>query len=207
MSGMNRSGVLTGAVLVAVLLAGCTGKDDPSPTSAPSGSSSAAKNTSMTREELQKAVFGADLGTSTVLGSVDGAVPDPAHPLPARIDVTSVVADDSSTVVKFTLVNTAGTDPLVQMSAFNKWRPLAGDIRDVALVDPDAGLRLRPFVGWLGDTSHDAGICTCATAPLQMSEVGQLLSATFPALDAATTTVSVEIPGFPAVEGVPVTRR
>ncbi|GEM_PF-1227769 len=209
MNRTTRIGGLAALALVVALVAGCTGEDDPntSPSSGTSATQGGDDPTAMTREELQDAVFEGDLGTSTVLGSVEGAVPDPAKTLPARIDVTSVTADEVSTVVRFTLANLEDTDPLVQLSAFNEFRPLAGDIRDVAIVDTTASQRLRPYVGYQGEVGQDAGICTCSDAPLQMSRVGQFLSATFPPLDPSTTEISVEIPGFPAVENVAVTRR
>ena len=54
-----------------------------------------------------------DESAGQVLGSAEGAVRDPLHPFPARIDVTGVVASETSTTVWFTLVNTEDTDPLL----------------------------------------------------------------------------------------------
>ncbi|WP_421734647.1 hypothetical protein [Cellulomonas sp.] len=199
--------IVAGVVAIAVggvALVACTGDDEPTPTGTGTASSSPAAE-GMTREELEAAVFGSD-SASTVLGSVEGAVRDPLHPFPARIDVTEVVAAEASTTVRFTLVNLEDTDPLLQLTAFNDQRPLTMDIRDVALVDPTASLRFLPYVGAPNAAGETASICACSTAPLQMSEVGQLLSATFPPLDPSTETVTLEIPGFPPVEGVAVSR-
>jgi hypothetical protein len=120
--------------------------------------------------------------------------------------VTEVVADESGTTVRFTLVNLQDTHPLLGLEAFNEWRPLATDIRDVAMVDPVAAQRYLPYVGWTSADADDS-LCACSAAPLHMSTAGQLLSATFPALDPSTDTVSLEVPGFPAVDDLPVTRR
>ena len=60
----------------------------------------------MTRAELESAVFDGESDGGEVLGSAEGAVPDQASPRPARIDVTAVLADETSTTVWFTLVNT-----------------------------------------------------------------------------------------------------
>ncbi len=119
--------------------------------------------------------------------------------------MTAVVADASSTIVQFTLVNTQDTDPLLQFSAFNALHPLFSDIRDIAIVDPGAEQRLQPYIGQLPGKELD--LCSCSYSPLQMSSAGQLLSGIFPPLDPSSTTVTVEIPGFPPVEDVPVTRR
>ncbi|MGN8246573.1 hypothetical protein ACTHAM_000237 [Cellulomonas soli] len=201
--GKRAAGVA--ALLAGVLvLAGCTGDDEPDPTaSASAAAPEPARDWS--RAEIEELVFEGDLGTSTVLGSAEGQVPDLVDVLPARIDVTKVEADEASTVVWFTLVNLQDTDPLLDLAAFNEWRPLATDIRDVAMVDPVAEQRYQPYVGWTS-ADEDNSLCACASAPLHMSTVGQLLSATFPALDPTTGTISLEVPGFPAIEGLPVTR-
>jgi len=199
---------LTGAVvlLTAVVLTGCTGDDDPSPTGTGSATGGASESSvpSMTRAELESAVFDGESGGGEVLGSAEGAVPDPSAPRPARIDVTAVLADETSTTVWFTLVNTEGTDPLLQLSAFNAQRPLANDIRDIALVDPGAKVRYQPWIGQV--VGQDSSICTCSNAPLGMSDVGQLLSGAFPPIEASTDTVTFEVPGFAPIENLPVTR-
>jgi hypothetical protein len=207
MTRIARTVALGAAALVTVVvLTGCTGQDDPSPTGSGSARPAASESAgpSMTRAELEKAVFEGESGGGEVLGSADGAVPDPADPRPARIDVTSVVADETSTTVRFTLVNIQDTDPLLQLSAFNAQRPLANDIRDIALVDTAAQQRYQPYVGQL--VGSDSTSCACSNAPLSMSTQGQLLSGIFPPLDPSTSTVTLEIPGFAPVEGLAVTR-
>jgi len=207
MKGLVRTGVAGAvALLTAVVLTSCTGDDDPSPTGSGSatGGGSESSAPSMTRAELESAVFDGESGGGEVLGSAEGAVPDQASPRPARIDVTAVLADETSTTVWFTLVNTEDTDPLLQLSAFNAQRPLANDIRDIALVDPGAKVRYQPWVGQL--VGEDSSICTCSNAPLGMSDVGQLLSGAFPPIDPSTSTVTFEVPGFAPIEDLPVTR-
>ena len=119
------------SLAAAVVLVGCTGDDDPSPTGSSSVQPSESSAESMTRAELESAVFDEESGSSEVLGSAEGAVPDPLAPHPARIDVNAVIADETSTTVWFTLVNTEDTDPLLQFSAFNKLRPLSQGAQSV----------------------------------------------------------------------------
>ncbi|KQY24366.1 hypothetical protein ASD16_02130 [Cellulomonas sp. Root485] len=192
------------SLAAAVVLVGCTGDDDPSPTGSSSVQPSESSAESMTRAELESAVFDEESGSSEVLGSAEGAVPDPLAPHPARIDVNAVIADETSTTVWFTLVNTEDTDPLLQFSAFNKLRPLSDDIRDIALVDTVAEQRLQPYIGQRAGT--DSNRCTCSDAPLGMSSVGMLLSGVFPPVEQSTSTVTLEIPGFAPIENLPVTR-
>ncbi len=195
--------LVVGAVLV---LVSCTGGDGaPAPTGT-RPSTPAGEDDGMTRAELQDSVFDGDVGSSDVLGSVEGKVPDRTKDIPGRIDVTEVLATENSTLVRFTLVNTQDTDPLLDLSAFNQSRPLARDIRDVAIVDTTGEQRYLPWIGTTGVEGDDRSLCTCATAPVQFSGIGQLLSATFPAIDPSAATVTVEVPGFPPVEDVPVTR-
>ncbi|WP_024286151.1 hypothetical protein [Cellulomonas sp. KRMCY2] len=180
---------------------------DPSGAAGPTGSATPeAEPEDWTRAEIAQALFTGDVGTTEVLGSATGAVRDPAHPFPASIEVTDVHAGQASTVVRFTLTNVDDSDPLISLFAFNSLSPLTRDVRDVALVVPQEDARLQPFLAVPVDPDKDGSFCTCSAAPLQMSREGQLLSATFLPLGEGTTTVSLEVPGFPLVENLPVTR-
>lgn len=198
-------GVMT--VGLAVLTA-CSG-DQPDPIASGSATSTTSPEpdeAAWTRAELATALFDGDAGTSSVLGAADGAVPDRATPKPARVEVTEVHAGQETTFVRFTLLNVDSSTPLLSLDAFNTKTPLTRDIRDVALVDSAQNTRLQPYLANLAAGESNVSFCTCATAPVQMSTVGQLLSATFPALDPATTTVALELPGFGLIENLPVTR-
>jgi len=204
---MGRAGRAAAVVVGLLVLAGCTGGDEPDEgapqtptadaTQAPDG---------WTRAELATAVFEGDIGTAEVLGRADGQVVGPSTSFPATVEVTAVEAGTSSTLVRFTLRNVDDSDPLLPLEGFNSRTPMTRDVRDIALVDADANVRLQPFLAVPQSGDRTESFCTCAAAPLQMSQEGQLLSATFPPLDAGTTTVSLELPNFPVIEGLPVSR-
>src|SRR5699024_10416992 len=107
-------------------------------------------------------VFAGDVGTSEAVVSTDGLVGQPGIQTTARVDVTGVVANEFSTMAYFTLVNTSGSDAVIPMQAFNAWRPLLRDIRDVTLVDPEASQRYWAYRGQSLDESQQ--MCACSTA-------------------------------------------
>ncbi|MCL3859931.1 hypothetical protein [Actinotalea sp. K2] len=204
--GLGSVGVV---VVGLVAFAACT-PSDPEPTPGPTSSASPdatqePEADGWTRAEIAAALFDGDIGTSEVLGSVDGQVTGPSSAYPATIEVTDVLAGQESTLVRFTLRNVDDSDPLVPLEAFNAATPLTRDTRDVALVVSAEDQRLQPFLA-VTDGDRTTSFCTCSTAPVQMSQRGQLLSATFPPLDAGTEQVSLELPGFPLVEDLPVRR-
>lgn len=182
---------------------GAPGPDDPDPTPTASGGTTEPEETQepgVTAEELSAAVFEA---TTEPLATVEGEIFRRPDVIPGVVEVTDVYAGRSSTVVRFTLKALDDDAPGVPLEAFNRNRMITDDIRDVAVVDPVAGLRLQPFVG--GNSEPDA-FCTCSTSPRGVTTNGLQLTATFPPLDQGTTTASVEIPGFPVLEDVPVRR-
>ena len=197
-----------GAVVVGglLVLAACTGGDDPDPGPATPSAEETEAADGWTREDLTAAVFEGDIGTSQVLGTAEGQVVGPSSAFPASVEVTEVHAGSSSTLVRFTLRNVDDSDPLLPLEGFNARTPLTRDVRDIALVDAAANVRLQPFLAVPQSGERNESFCTCAAAPLQMSQEGQLLSATFPPLDAGTTTVSLELPNFSVIEDLPVTR-
>jgi hypothetical protein len=206
-------GIAAVVVVVLAVVVACSlhGSDKgtaqpPTSTTASTAPTDPATTRAMTREELQAAVFGGDVGSTTVLGQVDGAVYDSVDPHPARIEVTEVTAFATSTLVRFTLVNLKDDDPLLSLEAFNRKTPLTHDIRDVAIVDTAGQQRYEPYVG-VSTSDKTVSLCTCAASPLGMSEVGQPLSATFPPIDPSATTLSLDVPGFPEIKDLPVTRR
>jgi len=205
--GLAAVVVVVLAVVVACSM-GSDGKSAPPTSTATTGPSSTpdASAQGMTREQLQDAVFSGDVGSSTVLGQADGKVPDRTKDLPARIEVTEVTASATSTLVRFTLKNAKDGQADLSLDAFNARTPLTRDIRDVAIVDPVGKQRYQPYVG-VSTSDKDASLCACSAAPLVMTSTGQLLSATFPAVDPGATTISLVVPGFPEIANLPVTRR
>lgn len=188
-----------------VVFASCSGNGPGPRSTVTSGATSGPEAKGWTRKEIATALFEGDMRTSAVLGAVTGAVPDYAKPKPARIEVTEVRASEVGTLVRFTLKNVDGSDPLLSSAAFNHKSPLTFDIRDVALIDAAQNLRLQPYLGVL-PSNRDFSISTCSGMPLQMSQAGDWLSATFPPLNKGTTTVALELAGFPLIEGLPVSR-
>jgi len=207
-------------LLVVASLSACS-PDDPEPTpttsstsGAPTASSSEGADPSasegagsITREQLQTEVFAGDIGSSTVLGSATGKVPDNHADLKARVDVTEVTAFENSTLVRFTLTSLVDGTSSIPIQAFNERTPLTDDIRDVAIVDTVGQKRFVPYVG-VSQQDSDKSLCACSAAPLTMTSgtTGQLLSATFPPVDAQATTLTVSVPGFPDITDVPITR-
>ena len=206
---MRRARTVVAAVVLllvagAVVFVACRPGDAAAP--APTGSASAEPPTSssMTTEEFEAALFDGDVGTATPVGTVEGELTDPPDRVPARVDVTQVLADEHSTLVRFTLATPDGQPADLGLPVFNQRYLLARDIRDVALVDPVAEQRYQPFIG-VGVVDDQDLLCACSTAPLSVSE-GVQLTATFPPLDPSTETVTLEVPWLPALEDLPVTR-
>lgn len=198
-------GVVALLVVAAVVFVACRPDGDAAPGPTGGGTASAPAGEDMTTEEFEAAVFDGDVGTSDVLGSVEGELEDPPDKVPARVDVTQVLADDHSTIVRFTLASPTGEQESIGLPVFNQRFILAGDVRDVAVVDPVAEQRYEPFIG-VAVTDERLLTCACSTAPLTFS-TGVPLTATFPPLDPGTTTVTFEVPWLPPLEDLPVTRR
>lgn len=204
-----RMGRLSAAALVVVVLAGCTG-GDPDPVSTPSASVSASASPagdSWTAAELAQVTLDGESSQDAVSGEIEGALYQVAgDDIPARISVTEVLADENGTTLKFVMRTLDGSDVQFDPYPFNRATPLLFDIRDLALVDPGAEVRLQPFLG-TADPERPQVLCTCSRHPTVLSGEGVELAATFPPLDASTQDVVLEFPGFPALESVPVTRR
>jgi len=202
-----RTRVVPIAALAVVLLAGCTG-GDPSPT--PTGGASVPEETpesgGWTPAELSRVTLDVPESDDAALAEVEGALYQVVgDDVPARIIVTDVSANENGTTLKFKLRSLDGGDERFEAYAFNRRSPGLLDIRDLAIVDPTAQTRLQPFLG-TSDPARPDVLCTCSQHPMNMSGVGGELSATFPPLDPATDVVTLEFPGFPALESMPVRR-
>lgn len=208
---MKRVWTVVGGVVALLVVAGvvfvaCRPGSEPGPRPTGGGATPTQDAAaSMTTEEFEAAVFDGDVGSSEVIGTVEGELTDGSRQVPARVDVTEVLADDNGTLVRFTLVSPSGEKSSIGLPVFNQRAVLARDIRDVAMVDPVASQRYEPYIGVGGPDGKDV-LCACSTAPLDFS-VGVPLTATFPALDPGTTTVTFEVPWLGPVEDLPVTRR
>ena len=206
MTRTGRTAALLAVVAsTALVLAGCTGDndDDPSPTSAGSSTPSASVQ-SMTRAELEESVFGGASGEREVLGSAEGAVREPFDPVPrtdrrdrggrGRVEHHRAVhaGQHSGHGSAAAVLGLQRPAPALRRHPRHRARgprcPAA-----VAAVH-----RQFPGKGWT---------CAPARTPRSRCRGRAALSGIFPPLDPSSTTVTVEIPGFPPVEDVPVTRR
>ncbi|ADG75447.1 hypothetical protein Cfla_2559 [Cellulomonas flavigena DSM 20109] len=210
---MKRPLVAVAAAVVLLLGGGiafvaCQGPDEPGP--APTSSSSAGPDDDgagegWTTEGFEAAVLEGDVGTSEVLASVEGELSDPPDVIPVRVDVTQVLADESSTLVRFTLAH-LGDEPSRLGPVFSTTSVLSREMRDVALIDPTSEQRYLPYIG-VRVTDEKSSFCVCSGQPRTFSSAGAYLTATFPPLDPSTQTVTFEVPWLPLIEDVPVERR
>ena len=191
-----RAPFTAAVVLGLLLLGGCTSDEPPT----------ADEPRAWTRTALEAEVFStAPADPPGVAAPVTGTVPNRVTPIPAQLRVTEVMAGPNSTVLRFTLRGTGPAPATVDLQAFNQARPLTDDIRDIVLVDVAAERQLRPFVG-VSAGDHDVSMCACADSPPEVGAEERSLSGVFPALAPNATTVTVQVPGFPPVPEVPVTR-
>lgn len=199
------AGIVVVAVGIAVFVACSGGPDEPGPDPTGTGSATPTEPGEPGEPDVALADLSAALFATQedVLASADGAIPVPGEPIPATVELTDVYAGRTSTVVRFTLIATNDDGGPIHLSAFNQARMMTDDIRDVAIVDEDAELRLRPFVG--GRDRPWDGYCTCSISPRGVTTAGLPLTATFPPVDGGDT-VTVEIPGFPPLESITVRR-
>ncbi|MFH5822147.1 hypothetical protein [Georgenia sp. AZ-5] len=196
-------GVVAAAAAVLVL-AGCS-QSDPEPAGETTGSP-AAEETGKAAEEVTAEVFGSEADAEP-LAEGDGVVTDGPRQTPVRVEVQAVEATPESTVVTFTLYGTTEEEQSLPLDAFNSTRMLMMDIRDVSIVDEGDETRYAPYLGYeSGGTVAEAQFCMCSHAPKTVSAEGVLLYATYPPLAEGSETVTLEIPGFEPIEGLPVTR-
>jgi hypothetical protein len=200
----------TVAALLAVLaVAGCTSADDPvdppsTPTSTAGPTGDAAPE--WTADELVEAVHARP--EEEAIASADGEVAYQEVAAPARAEVLEVRAGDASTTVVYRLTYLGDGDLDVGSSYFSPERAANPDARGLALQLPEENRRLRPYLAVDDDTTTGAEpTCMCTRLPMRMFHGRPMLqTATFPALGAATTTVDLEMLGFPLLAGIPVTR-
>lgn len=209
---MTRRRASVAFVAAVLVLAGCSGGGglEPSPTSE-SGSSSPSEEVSPPRtpEEITEEVFdaAAEEWESEPLAESTGQVPDAGTGLePARVEVVAVTVGPISTELTFRLFTESREEMSLHASAFNEASPLTSDIRDVAIEEGALDRRHLPLLGTReGVKPADFSFCICSDSPKTIDADGVLLSATYLALDPATTAVTVDVPGFEPMD-VPVTR-
>lgn len=118
----------------------------------------------------------------------------------ARVDVISVEVDDRGTVVTWRIASTSG--PLrLRPNTFHEGDGV--NVSGVGLVDVGANTLARPY----RFSAKYRQRCVCSETPRVVDADGQLLSGLYPPLPPQTATVQLRVPGFPPIDGLPVTRR
>lgn len=148
-----------------------------------------------------------EMANQDSVAEATGVLPDISlHEFGARVSVTSIVANESSTQLRFVLSSEATEEQTVALIAFNEAHPLTIDIRDVALEDDGTGIRLLPLLGVPeGETVASGSFCICSDSPKTIDDQGVTLDATFGPLENDTAAVTVVIPGFDPMTEVLVT--
>lgn len=211
-SARRRAAALVPAILL-VALAGCTPGDDPgpSPTPAVTDTGTGEVPTSPTTTDpgaadptQVAATVAAAAALGDPVGSVQGTILSASLTQePAELGVFRVEAGATSTRLVIGL-RTPGDEVSVSAPALSieTW-----DIAEVSLVDPVSESILKPFASRRPEApAQTESFCACSDYPKTIGATWHPLYALVPALDAATTTVTVRVPGFPDVTDVPVTR-
>lgn len=203
---------LTALVASSLLLAGCTvGGDDPDdgasdgPAGGPVVSAEPGEDEeadALSSDEISALLLdeGEALAQRQPLASVEAELPVSPAAAVLTLDVIEVVATPSGTVVDMQV--TAPGPVTAQGNTFSSQEFVNPEyLSDIDLVDVQAQETLRPVLA-----AEGGRWCQCSKTPTSLSSVPTPLSAVFPAVDEATTTVDIRFGGFPVVEGVPVTR-
>lgn len=211
-----KPAIVVATVTAGVLLtvAGCGPAEQAAPTLSPSASASPSQPSEPSEPthnpaspaEIIEQVF-EEMENQESLAQTVGLVPDISlEEFPAHVSVTSIVANDSSTQLRFVLSSESADEMIVALEAFNEAHPLAKDIRDVAIEDESLGIRLLSLIGVPdGESMASGSFCICSGSPKTIDDQGVTLDATFGPLEQDTIAVTVVIPGFDPMTDVPVT--
>jgi len=81
------------------------------------------------------------------------------------------------------------------------------DVRETEIVVPQENMRLMPYTAVRNKDESQGDRCLCTHGFTRLSAaVPVLMSASFPALAPGIDTISLDVPGFPVIENLPVTR-
>jgi hypothetical protein len=190
---------VTGAVMAAVLLASCSGGGTPGGSMTPgSGGTSASSRGPSAAEKLTQSLLGTT-SDDPVLGSASGTAEINGQRSQLVADVLEVRAGAQTTLLRWRLKSASGG--VTQALGFWLSEPPLFDSRGITVLDRPGNHALSPFT--YNKDDHD---CVCSRLPGSVDGDGEPMYALYPPLDASTTTVDITLPGFPAIEGVPVTR-
>ena len=215
MRGLRKSrtrSIAVGVGLLAVVLTitSCTGKDekkaDPT-TSASSGQSSGGEQ--RTAADLSSALYAQNSGT--VLGTSTGNLPNLDNVVPMKVEVLEVWAGPSTTLVRYRMtylgdeVGFIPTGPYVSSRDRNM---SPNDVRETEIVVPQENMRLDPYVAVKDKDESEGDHCLCTDGFIGSFSAADpiLLSGSFPALSPGIKTINLDVPGFPVIENLPVTR-
>lgn len=199
----SRPTAIVVPLIAALLVASCTAAGDDGETPEPGGTrfEGTPEPTAVDPEEVSAQLLSAGEEALEPVAEAEGAVrvyDGTTGEAPAIAEILSVDRDARATRLVWRLSSRSGTirlDP-------NTLRVDSGvDAQDVDLVDPQAQQRLKPYR--YRDEINFAQ-CICSSVPIRLDERGQVLYGLYPPLGEGTSTVTVEIPGFPAIEDVPV---
>jgi hypothetical protein len=189
------------ALLVGVALAGCTGGGDEPPAQAGptgGGTASAGVDPDQVSADLLDRAGRAPEPVATADGvlQVQGAG---GAESPGRVEILSVQRSERGTLLSWRVSSGSGRAQLKPDTFRTDATGL--DTQGVEIVDTTGEQRLLPY-RYRDETGFSR--CICSTTPVDVDEHGQVLYGLYPALAVGAQTVSVEIPGFPALEDVPV---
>ncbi len=217
-----RSTLVRGAAaaLSVVLLAGCTGGDDPEPTTTASqdgtpgapedgggtdapdeGSTTEAAGAPTMPASVEDELAALDTDAAEVLGSAQGEIQHADTPVTA--EVLSVTRHEDGLDLSFRLT------PEDAVNSFKFSQELSADrhtseISAVRLVSGEEFV--APLLYQADPEEWDIADmrCLCSKLPQKIGTEGFVLHASFPDFDEAVETVSVSIPGFEEIEDIPV---
>ena len=119
--------------------------------------------------------------------------------------VVSVTVTGGTSELHWRLASSDGST----VQAFGNWASGGNssntDTSQIALVDTTGKERLLPYFN-AGQAIFADGDCVCSQTPRQVSSTPVDMYATYPAISDATSTVTIDIPGFAPMTDVPVTR-
>lgn len=199
--------------LSALLLAGCTGGDDPAPDGTtpdgtttgspappeqPSGTEAAGPPTMPAWVDPELA--GLDPNSLEVLGSATAEL-DHAD-APVTVEVLRVQRYDRGLDLTFRLTpdEEVSSQKFAQLFSFDHRSTEVNGVRLISGEEYVAPLTYRADPEWdIADVR-----CLCSKVPRLLGTEGLVLRASFPDFDGTVDSVSVAVPGFEAIEGIPV---
>jgi hypothetical protein len=189
------------ALLAGVLVAGCTGGggDQPPAQAEPTGGATAPAG--VDPEQVSADLLDRAAAAPEPVATADGVlrVQGAGGPAPGRVEILSVQRSARGTLLTWRVSSASG---LAQLKPDTFRTDATGvDTQGVDVVDTTGEQRLKPY-RYRDETGFSR--CICSTTPVDVDEDGQVLHGLYPPLADGAESVSVEVPGFPTLESVPV---